>query len=129
MEGTYKVTMNGQTVGTAAVTREGMYYHIACRCDVPNDNMFRLIMQFKDDQMDLGILVPQGKQFGLGIRVSGKVFGQRSPQFVIMPRRESFSSKLVRICPEEPFSYLFRLESAYLVKKTNAMYLGFQEEK
>lgn len=129
MEGTYEVMQNGQAVGMATVTREGMYYHIGCQCQLDGNNMYRLIMVFNNDQCDLGILIPKGKCFGLHARINTKVLGKGTPEFIIMPRRESLQRNFVRLCPEEPFRYLSRLEDAYLVRHKGENCLGFRDKK
>ena len=129
MEGTYEVNKNGQVVGRATVTREGMYYQIRCRCDLNEEGMFRLVIDFEDDRIDLGILVPDGKGFGLQTRINTKTLGQGSPAFSILPRRESIQHTVIKLCPEEPFRYLSRLEDAFLAKRNGEIFLCFHNEK
>jgi hypothetical protein len=129
MEGTYEVISGGQAVGSVTVSRQGLYYHFSCRCRISGEIMFRLIMEIEGISRDLGILVPIDGQFGLNTWVSMKSQGKEKPSFLLRPKREALDGILVRICPEEPFSYLTKLESAYLVRKNGEMMVGFREEK
>ena len=129
MVGTYEAIHNGHVMGMVTVTREGMYYQICCRCDLYEEGPFRLLIIFDDDQIDLGILVPAEKGFGLQARINVKGIGQGTPVFKIMPRREFVPSGLVSLCSDEPFRYLSRLENAYLVRRKGKKYISFCDKK
>ena len=129
MEGTYEVIGGGQAVGSVTITRQGLYYHFTCRCRISGEVMFRLIMETEGTSSDLGILVPMNGCFGLNTRLSVKLQGKGKPRFFLKPKRETVENAFVRICPEEPFGYLSKLESAYLVRKNGAIMVGFREEK
>ena len=129
MDGTYDVIGGGQAVGSAIITRQGLYYHVSCRCRISGEIMFRLIMEMGGTSRDLGILVPMDGQFGINTKVNMKSHSKEKPSFYLKAKREAADDILVRICPEEPFGYLSKLNSAYLVRKNGTMMVGFREEK
>ena len=129
MDGTYDVIGGGQAVGSAIITRQGLYYHVSCRCRISGEIMFRLIMEMGGTSRDLGILVPMDGQFGLNTRLCVKRQEEEKPRFYLKPKKHMAECSLVTICPEEPFAYLSRLDSAYLVRKNGAILVGFREEK
>ena len=129
MEGTYEVKGGGQAIGSVTVTRQGLYYHFACRCHVSGEVMFRLIMESDGTKHDLGLLVPMDDCFGLHTRLNIKTVRNCRPEFYLKPNRNKMEDRLISICPEEPFGYLHKLESAFLVRNTNVLMVGFQEEK
>ena len=129
MEGTYDVYSAGQIVGSVVVTRQGLFYQFLCRCDLSGDVMFRLILCCDDLEWDLGILTPTDGKFGMNTKWSTKKLGQGRPKFYLKPNRHTSGMNMVKICPEEPFAYLTKLQDAYLRKQRGEMYLVFHNEK
>ncbi len=114
MEGSYEITLAGEQVGTAKVTRRGLYYGIDCRCQLLRSNVYDLTARWGNQSMHIGIPVPDGNSLHLGKTVPVKSAGQGSPVFILTPRHEKSAGRFVPVYPEEPFSYLRRLEGAYL---------------
>ena len=129
MVGTYEVISRGRAVGSVTVSRQGLYYHLSCRCRISGEIMYRLIMELEGTSRDLGILVPTDGLFELNTRIKINSQGEGLPRFFLKTKRETPEGTFVRLCPEEPFSYLTKLESAYLVRKNGTMMVGFREEK
>ena len=129
MEGTYDVYSAGQIVGSVVVTRQGLFYQFLCRCDLSGDVMFRLILCCDDLEWDLGILTPTDGKFGMYTKWNTKKLGQGRPKFYLKPNRHTSGMNMVKICPEEPFAYLTKLQDAYLRKQRGEMYLVFHNEK
>lgn len=112
MEGTYSIYLNGKTVGTVQVSREGLYDRFSARCHLREKEMCRL----EANGVDLGILAPNGEDFQLVTKKPAKLFS--GPwDFQIIPNRPVLEGKFVPISPEEPFSYLARLKESYLVRR------------
>ena len=129
VEGTYDILQGGQAIGRALVTRQGMFYRVDCQCKLGGEVAFRLVMVTDHNELDLGILRRDGNWFRLQTRVNVKVAGQGRPTFSVRPKRSFPETSMVRVCPEEPFGYLARLEQAYLVRKNGEMLLAFRDEK
>ena len=68
LEGIYQVTYNGQTVGTAQVRKEGLYFRISCRCRVRDDAIHRLYA----DGEKIGVLMPDRGGLVLETRIPAK---------------------------------------------------------
>ena len=129
VEGTYEVISGGQAVGSVVIRRQGLYYHIRCLCHLSGEGMFRLILEVGERTIDLGIMVPTDSFFGLQTRLSAKSLGTGSIHFHLKPQRNSENECLISVCPEEPFQYLSRLESAYLACRKPEVRIGFRTEK
>lgn len=112
MEGTYPIYLNGQTVGTVQVSREGLYCRFFARCCLREKEMCRL----EANGIHLGVLVPEGDAFCLETRKPAKLFSGMW-DFQVIPNRPVLEGKFVPIKPEEPFSYLARLKESYLVRR------------
>ena len=101
-----------KAVGTAEVTREGLYYRFRCRCKLEEDAVCRVTA----GKERLGILVPSGDGFELQTKLPIKRFGDTVPEFRLAPNKPVLEGKFIPIKPEEPFAYIERLKEAYLVR-------------
>ena len=111
----YAVHFGDDTVGKAQVTRQGLYYHVVCRCSLSGQVMYCLEASTGEKRVNLGILVPQETGFGLETRFPVSRVGEGELHFCLRPRHEEpVGRQFVPIIPEEPFSYLERLKDAFL---------------
>lgn len=112
----YEITLDGQAVGRASLTRQGLYYHLLCRCNVPEKQMYRLEAARGGEHVDLGILVPMDRGFGVESRFPVKRLGEGEIAFRLRLASEpARTGRFIPISPEEPFAYLSRLRNSVLV--------------
>ena len=112
MDGTYDVMLGRQKVGRVKVIREGLYYRFSCRCRTEGREMLRLWMACGKQEVDLGLCVPMGNEFGTEKRIPVRQCGTGMPEFVLRPK-----GNFIPLSPEEPFGYLHRLENAFLERR------------
>lgn len=117
MEGDHSVYFAGRPCGKVQVLRQGLYYRFFCRCKLSGDILCRLRLCCGDTTEDLGILVPVEDGFGLERSVPVKRIGEGVPKFRLVTDRETEEGRFVPIRPEEPFAYLSRLKTSYLVRR------------
>ena len=111
----YPVCFGEGSVGKAQVTRQGLYYHVSCRCRLSGEEMYRLEVSSGEKRVNLGILVPMDAGFGLQSQFPVSRVGEGELHFCLRPRHEEpVGRQFVPIIPEEPFSYLERLKDAFL---------------
>ena len=111
----FGVYFGDKRIGTARVERQGLYYHVSCRCELSGEGMYRLEVSGGEKLVDLGILVPEEKGFGLRTRFPVSRIGEGELRFALIPRHDKLEGRrFVPICPEEPFRYLERLKDAFL---------------
>ena len=99
------------------VTRQGLYYRFVCRCKLTGEVVCRLYISCGGQQENLGVVVPSGDGFGLDTRLPVKRFREGEPSFSLIPKHEMVSGQFVPIVPEEPFAYIERLKTSFLVRK------------
>lgn len=116
MHGEYAVYMGNERVGSAAVTREGLYYRISCRCRLSGTVPCRIAVT-GEKEVDMGLCVPQGDEFGIEKRIPIKKIGEGELRFQVLPRHQVSKGIFVAISPEEPFRYIARLKDAYLARR------------
>lgn len=122
----YDIYMGSASVGTAKVTREGLYYLFFCRCRLSGEVVCRVTVKCGDRTADLGILVPENGAFQLKTRVPVKQLGEGKLEFLVTPRHQKPDSMFVPVMAEAPFAYLSRLTDAYLAKKDGRLGVCFR---
>lgn len=117
MVGDYDVYFGHRQSGRVQVQRQGLYYRFQCRCRLTGDVVCRLYVLCGGRRENLGVVVPMDGGFGLDTRVPVKHFLEGQPEFSLEPRQETDGGTFAPIVPEEPFSYIERLKTGFLVRK------------
>lgn len=128
MIGTYDILLGGQPVGKATVSQQGLYYCFQCCCHITGEIMYKLTVTCGDKTESLGLLIPDGGRFVLSTRIPVKKLGQGTPVFHAVPRHGEMKGKFVPVYPDEPFSYISRLHTAFLEKRNGQPGIVLQEE-
>ncbi len=129
MERQYAIGIHGQQTGKVCVLRSGLYYHFHCRCVLPSNDIFRLIVCCGTNQENLGVLVPVGTGFGLDTKLPVRKIGEGTLSFLIIPKRNHHISCFAPILDEEPFAYITRLKESFLLKKDGQLGICIQEKQ
>lgn len=129
MVGNYEVFFGNQQAGKVQVTRQGLYYRFVCRCKLTGDMVCRLYVSCGGQRENLGVVVPVGEGFGLDTRQSVKRFRAGEPSFSLVPKTEMASGQFVPIVSEEPFAYIERLKTSFLVKKYGQMGIILEDQR
>ncbi len=111
LEGTYAVHLNGEKVGTAILSRCGLYYEVQSRCAVRGKQMVHLLMGIESAVEDLGLLIPANGGLELKKRIPVRRIGEGKPSFFLRNRNEAVEY-FVPVKPGEAFPYLHRLKDA-----------------
>jgi len=112
----YAVCFGTERVGSASVSKEGLYYRIRCQCQLSGDVPCRITVSGERDA-DLGLCVPLGDHFGVETRIPIKRVGEGNLSFQVTPKHRETTEQFIPISPEEPFQYLARLKDAYLIRR------------
>ena len=112
MDGTYDIFRGGEKIGKAELRREGLYCRFRCVCNLTGDVIYRLVAQWGEKQVNLGIPVPCADAFRLDTRIPISRLGQGVPTVLAVPKHPENLGIWVPISPDEPFSYLHRLKNA-----------------
>ena len=115
MEQDYPVTLYGKDVGKVLVSRQGLYYHFFCRCSLDSGMICRLMVSCGRDRANLGVLVPECGDFILRTKIPVKRIGEGNLIFTLVPKQDAISGPFMRIIPDEPFAYISRLKTSFLI--------------
>lgn len=114
MVGRYEIRQGDRRTGTVTVEKQGLYYHVSCRCQLSGEVMHRLVAVSDAGQTDLGVCVPMEGGFGVEKRIPCKRMEGKNVQFQLLPKHERMQGRFVPIYPEEPFAYMAKLKDAFL---------------
>lgn len=114
MENEYAVSIANEPVGKVCVTRQGLYYRFQCYCKLSGNVVYRLVVSYGSDSVNIGVLVPDGSAFCLDKKLPTKYFTENEPKFMLIPHRETSERVFAEIYPEEPFCYLDRVKNSFL---------------
>ncbi len=123
----YDVYLGRDAVGKARVEKKGLYYCFECRCTLGSDVIYRVMVHWGSRQESLGILAPAGKEFALYKKLPAKLFGEGEPEFRVLPKRQPVPDNFYPVYPEEPFSYIARLQNAFLQTKNGQVGIGVKD--
>lgn len=121
LEGSYHVYFGDKPCGKVQVLRQGLYYLFVCRCQLTGGVVCRLQVVFSEGEQNLGVLTPMDDGFGLRTKLPVKRFSGSPLRFCICAKTDALSGSFTPIYPEEPFSYLEKLKTAYLVKRNGQL--------
>ena len=126
MKREYVIDLGDQAVGTAWVTRQGLYYHIRVQCDLTGEMMRKVLVSCDGKEENLGILVPENGRFACNTRIPVKRLGEGELRFRVLPKHGDLGENWVPLAPEEPFRYISRLKEAYLIKQKGQPAVAFR---
>lgn len=128
MVGNYEVFFGNRQSGKVQVQRQGLYYRFICRCQLTGDVVCRLYVSCGGERVNLGVVVPVEGGFGLDTRLPAKRFRAGEPAFSLIPKHEAAAGQFAPIIPEEPFAYIERLKTSFLVKKYGQMGILLEDQ-
>ena len=94
--------------------RQGLYDQFFCRCKLSGEIVHRLVLKMGNQTENLGILVPNGAFFELTKKLPVSRVGKGPFRICAVPRHTQLDERFIPLIPDEPFSYLHRLNGAYL---------------
>lgn len=110
----YEIILGNQSIGSAEVKSEGLYYRFHCHCKLSGEVMYQIKAVCGEKECNLGICVPVENGFGIDTRLPIKKFGEGNFSFYAVPRHTDITDKFVPIRADEPFLYLESLQGAHL---------------
>ena len=107
----YDIHLNSSIIGQAEVSREGLYYNIVCRCQLPVRSLCKIQITCEDQTELLGTPVPTGKEFILRKKIPVKQLPGSNLSFAAVEKRKE---RFVPIYSDQPFEYISQLKTAHL---------------
>lgn len=117
----YDIFMGEEIIGSAEISKEGLYYAFSCRCSLTGDVPMTISVEGNQGNADLGLCVPMGTHFGIHTKIPIKKLGDRILNLQVRPKHRKIEGTFIPIRAEEPFQYIDRLESAFLAVKNKTV--------
>ncbi len=108
MHSEYPIFLASNRVGTAAVSRCGLYYRIQCVCSGLTDGPHRVSVHCAEAQADLGICVPVGEQHCIDTRIPVKRLGEGDMHFYLVQKKQ-----FVPVYEDKPFAHIQDILTAH----------------
>ena len=112
----YDIYLGENVVGQATVLQQGLYYKIRCRCKLSGSVRFHVRVVGTAGEENLGLLIPDGKEFTLSGSVAVKKLGD-CLRFSLTPRHPEGQGLFIPLRSNEPFAYLSRLKDCVLTNR------------
>ena len=117
MVGEYPIQFADTIVGTAAVTREGMFFLIRCQGSGSADVPRVVVARWGEEKRELGLCGKASDGWSLTARLNRKHVPPGRPVFSIAVKHVGALEKFIPIVANEPFAYISELKRAFLVMK------------
>ena len=104
----FDILMDTKVVGSAELTKEGLYYRFFCTCKLPDDGIYRVTVSDGNHTKDLGICVPSG----MVTRIQQKYLQGEKLSFSLIPDKADENRIVVNT--DTPFEKLDMLDSSHL---------------
>lgn len=77
----YDVIYQNTAIGQVKVNNSGLFTEFDCACQPKSKDLFRVVAQYDDKKVDLGICVPDGNTFSIKRMIPTKNIGKGTPRF------------------------------------------------
>lgn len=112
MEGIYDIHCGGQVVGSAKVSREGLYYRFDCECQMEREEICKVYVTCADKQIMLGTPIPEGQVFKLRTKLPVKRFSGETLVFYLGEKQKEKPEIFIPVRENEPFLHIKDLKNA-----------------
>ena len=113
--------------GTAKIEKTGLYYTIVCNCQMPDSEIYRILLKNGKEIVDLGICIPYQGSFGIRKKLPVKKINDSELSFELVKCREKQPGLWIELECDKPFPYLSKLEKTVLHREENRVYAFIQE--
>ncbi len=120
----YDVFLFDRPIGTAKVTRTGLYYNITCKCHIC-ESVYKLYADSEKGTVLIGVFYPNDGWYEINKRISVKSLGMDIHTFRVNPLNEEQDS-FYEISEDQPFPHLPQIEKACLVIKNGRLGIRFR---
>ena len=125
----YSVLSGDEVIGKVFVQRQGLYYLVHCRCSLTGDVKYKLIASNGENNVDLGLCIPHIDGFGMDTRIPVKRLGEGELTFRLLPRHSKVEGAFIPVSPDEPFSYIRKLQQAHLAQQDGLVGIIVNEDQ
>ena len=127
MDNKYSVKFGNENIGYAFVRSHGLYYHIDCQCEKPDDNVYKLIAIGKSLTVDVGICVPANNRFVFNGKLPQNKFPNDIIHFALKIHKLFGAEMIVQLLPDKEFHYISKLAYGKICRLGDGIGVMFSE--
>lgn len=110
----YDVYQGKERVGQAAASRQGLFYRLECRCHLSPGARYHILAIGPEGEEDLGLLIPDGREFCCVKTVAVKKLGEGTLRFRLEGVAAKKEALFIPLNPDRPVTCLQELRRALL---------------
>lgn len=123
----YNIMLGSNKVGIVSIETVGLYTRFWCRCAFPDEGFYRVLAQYSEITVDLGICVPNDDEYVTQAKIPSKGLGKGIPRFYAVDRSKA-DIKFVPLKEGECLGCIDRLPDATLSIHKNEKRLVFPND-
>ena len=108
------IYLDGNVVGIAKISEEGLYYRIECTCDLPQNTIFKVYAVTSCETLNIGVCTPCGEKLRTVRKIPVSRWGTAAPQFYVVPKDKS-ACEIIKLLPNEPVECVEDLRNCTLM--------------
>lgn len=114
---TYHVFRKDQIVGKVELIQDGLYCAIHCSCALPQEQMYKLQLAADSQLINLGTMLPDGKQYRLSTRIAGKQLAGKKLIFHAIEPDDRLGEKYIVLCEDAPVPALEEIVTGRFIRR------------
>lgn len=116
MDERFSVYYAGEHAGTADFISQGLYWKIDCRCKLPAEGFFQLVLQMQEKEINLGTLLYDGNTYILEKKIPKKTIVKEG-FFLAIREKYGKSEMYIPLKRDQPFPFIYRLINGRFTSK------------
>lgn len=108
------IYLDGNVVGIAKISEEGLYYSVECTCDLPRNTIFKVYAVTSCETLNIGVCTPCGEKLRTVRKIPVTRWGNVVPQFYVLPKDEC-DRELIELLPNSPVTCVENLRQCRLI--------------
>ena len=109
MDKEYSVELEQRQIGSARISREGLYCRVVCTCEMREERVYILYAEGCGETLRLGIPAPKGGKLCLDTKIPLKRFPQKIDEMYLLEKGKENSKRGILLKEGEPVSGLENL--------------------
>lgn len=106
----FSIYFGEKICGRARLEKEGLYYRITCKCEIPTDALCRMQMKTRGECIDLGTCIKKGSSYMINTKIPCKRIDPEDVQITMLTNAPHTTGNFIPVSSKLPFPYLHKLE-------------------
>lgn len=118
----YPIYYCDQVVGNAHLEKQGLFYVIRCKCELPQNRLYKVFVALQENTIDLGICTRSDKGIGLVTRISANTLKSTELRFTVEVEQPNVR-KMYAVSDNSEFPNLEIIYKAKFLRREGKAYI------